>query len=236
MKEPKLTSKQVELLFDFCKEHYVPYYDLQVELVDHLASSIEDIWEQKPKHSFEEALHQTYHKFGIFGFSKIKANREKALLKKYKGLLWQYVRQYFRLPRIFVTFVLTILLFVVFNNTEKDSIIAIGYIFAVLLFEILYFTYIFPKYYKIKTIPGKKFLINNTMKNIQGSLAVMPMILIQLVDFLRKGDYPTFNAWLEFFASLSMVVFTLFIIALSFYVPDKIRNHFEEQFPQFVKS
>ena len=37
----KLTEAQIDELFSFCKRKGVKHYDLQIELVDHLASSIE---------------------------------------------------------------------------------------------------------------------------------------------------------------------------------------------------
>ena len=214
----------------------MPYYDLQVELVDHLASLIEKLWELNANLSFEDALQQTYHEFGIFGFSKIKASKEKALLKKYKGMLWFYVGQYFKLPKILITFMFAFLLFTVFHYTEKDSVVAIVYILAVFLFEIIYHFYIFPKHYKIQSVEGKKFIITNTLRNIQASIAVLPAILLQLISFLISGGYPAFNLWFEIVVSFLIVGFTLLLIALSFYVPNKIREHFEAQFPQFVKS
>jgi len=43
----KLTGKQVEELYAFTQKHYVPYYDLQTELVDHLSNGIEEQWSLK---------------------------------------------------------------------------------------------------------------------------------------------------------------------------------------------
>lgn len=231
----RLTDQQIESLFDFCRKHYVPHYDLQVELVDHLASNIESIWIIQPDMPFQQALDKTFGEFGIFGFSTIKATKEKELLKKYQRMLWHYVGDYFKLPKIIITIALTFILFTLFHFTERDSSITIIYILAIFLFEIIYHAYIFPKYYKIKSLPEKKFLITNTMRNIQGSIAVLPAVLIQLLDFLRRGGYPTFNTWIELLASIIMVAFTLYILAFSFYVPGKIREHFEEQFPQFAQ-
>ena len=52
----KLSSDQIQQLYTFTQQHYVEYYDLQTELVDHLANSIEEQWTENPKRSFEEAL------------------------------------------------------------------------------------------------------------------------------------------------------------------------------------
>jgi len=38
----KLTESQIEQLFTFTQKHYVDWYDVQTELVDHLANGIEE--------------------------------------------------------------------------------------------------------------------------------------------------------------------------------------------------
>lgn len=76
----ELTDIEINLLFEFCQKHCVPYYDLQVELVDHLASGIEKQWMETPEISFEQALNDEFGKFGVLGFSKLKKQREKALI------------------------------------------------------------------------------------------------------------------------------------------------------------
>ena len=63
----KLTSEQIERLYLFTRQHYVEWYDLQTELVDHMANAIEAQWQEHPKLSFEEALQKEFKKFGVFG-------------------------------------------------------------------------------------------------------------------------------------------------------------------------
>ena len=52
----KITKAEINQLFDFTQKHYVEFYDVQVELVDHLANAIEAQWSENPEISFEEAL------------------------------------------------------------------------------------------------------------------------------------------------------------------------------------
>lgn len=40
----KLTPEQIQELYKFTRQHYVEHYDVQTELVDHLANDIEQIW------------------------------------------------------------------------------------------------------------------------------------------------------------------------------------------------
>ncbi len=79
----KLSTEQVERLYAFTRQHYVEYYDLQTELVDHLANAIEEQWLENPKLSFDAALQIEFKKFGVFGFMEVVEKRKVALNKKY---------------------------------------------------------------------------------------------------------------------------------------------------------
>ena len=79
----KLSSEQIQQLYKFTRQHYVEYYDVQTELVDHLANDIEQIWKEQPNLSFEQARDISFKKFGVFGFMDVVEARTNALNKKY---------------------------------------------------------------------------------------------------------------------------------------------------------
>ena len=79
----KLTPAQIDQLYTFTRQHYVEYYDLQTELVDHLANAIEEQWQENPKLSFDDALNIEFKKFGVLGFTELINKRRKALRNKY---------------------------------------------------------------------------------------------------------------------------------------------------------
>jgi hypothetical protein len=97
-----LTNEQVEQLFAFCRKHSVQYYDVQVELVDHLANAIEEKMTANPALSFEEALKMVYKGFGISGFGPVVKQKEKAVNKYNRQLMWKLVKQQLGWPKIFV--------------------------------------------------------------------------------------------------------------------------------------
>ncbi len=79
----KLTENQIEELYKFTRKHYVDHYDVQTELVDHLANDIEEIWEENPNLSFEQARDKSFKKFGIFGFMDVVEAKQKQMNKRY---------------------------------------------------------------------------------------------------------------------------------------------------------
>src|SRR6185436_6113077 len=105
----KLIKEQIDRLYQFTIQHYVEYYDLQTELVDHLANAIEQQWQENPKISFEDALQTEFKKFGIFGFTDLVEKRRFALQEKYQKIALGYMNEFFKLPMIILT--LTLVMF-----------------------------------------------------------------------------------------------------------------------------
>jgi hypothetical protein len=52
----KLTDEQTRELYEFTLRKRVRYYDVQIEIVDHLACAIEDRLDREPTLPFHEAL------------------------------------------------------------------------------------------------------------------------------------------------------------------------------------
>ena len=147
MTERKLTPEQIDELFKLCEFHNVHYYDVQIELVDHIASAIEALWETNPELSFEDAVFQVGEQFGVepftpssydsilpsitglrfsreTGFKAIEIAKEKELRIKYERLQWQYIREFFKLPKIILTLAITFALYFVFKLSNNDIVIS----------------------------------------------------------------------------------------------------------------
>lgn len=98
-----ITEAQYESLYAFCRRHYVQYYDIQVELVDHLSEAIEEKMKLNPKLSFEQALDSVYAGFGIKGFADIVATRMEMVSKKARKNKWKLFFSYFNIPKVTMT-------------------------------------------------------------------------------------------------------------------------------------
>ena len=131
----KLNDEQIQTLFDFTQKKLVPYYDLQIELVDHLAANIEERMDQNKKLTFEKALQEVYKGFGIFGFSQIVREKQNQLTKKYKKLLWKEIVALFQWPQIVRMFALFALLFTL-SNTVNLLYLRIAFVLIAISFLI----------------------------------------------------------------------------------------------------
>ncbi|WP_158840027.1 hypothetical protein [Polaribacter sp. L3A8] len=104
----QLTQSHIEELYKFTRQHYVEHYDVQTELVDHLANDIESIWVAQPQLSFDDARDASFKKFGIFGFMDVVESRQKAMNKRYWKIILRFAKEWFRLPKIILTILITL--------------------------------------------------------------------------------------------------------------------------------
>lgn len=236
MTERKLTPKEIELIYDFCCDRGISEYEIQSELVDHLASAIEETWKEKPDSSFHDALFEAYHQFGPDGFKKLAKSKKRAFQRQYNLVFLKFLGSFFQLPRIILTFALCFSLFAilrVFEAREPVMFFIQGFSLALYLWYILFF---FPRRLAFKVKKKQAFLFLNYIELLRKASNLLVLFLVQAINMSFRYFEASDTTWFDF--GLSFMVVFLFIIgyALMFYMPQLTRRHFKEQFPQFVQS
>jgi len=222
-----LTKSQIQQLYTFTQKHYVEWYDVQTELVDHLANGIETQWQANPKLTFEEALQVEFKKFGICGFNDIVEEKTKALHKWYWILIWQEFKTFFTLPKIIITLFLMWsyfkLLLIVPNKTW-------------LIFPSLIVLVAFPyiKVYKFyRAIKRKKTQQKWLFERVSLQLGGMAYIF-QIP--LQIGFMPSYGAWNLWHSAIFSIVFVAFsiIIYIALYIASpKLIKTMAKQHPEY---
>ncbi len=96
----KLTKEQIADIKAFISKRGIAYLDVQMEVLDHVASQVEEKLTDNPNLSFDTALKQTHASFGIFGFSVIEDSIVNTLGKKYRNIFWSNFLMCFNLKHI----------------------------------------------------------------------------------------------------------------------------------------
>lgn len=122
----KLTAEQTEQLFRFTKRKMVHHYDLQAELVDHLANMIEEFIEGDASLTFDQALNKAYASFGLFGFAHIVQEKSNQLHRKYEKLWWKEMQKQFKWPEIIFS---SLLIVCTWMALEYLDVVSIGIFF-----------------------------------------------------------------------------------------------------------
>lgn len=198
----KLTQAQTERLYQFTKQHFVEWYDVQIELVDHLANGIEEQWESQPHLDFETALKIEFKKFGIFGFSELVEQKTNALDKHYRKQIFKHFITFLSLPKIIGTLFSIWFVNFLLLNIDNKLYVTVPFVGLVLVFP---FIFLFKKQRQIKSrfkTTGKKWLFEHTLIQLGG-----------LIHLLNIGFYfPTiFDSDREWTAT-TMLVFSVFIV------------------------
>ena len=225
----KLSDEQIERLYQFTRQHYVEYYDLQTELVDHLANAIEEQWQQNPKLSFEEALQIEFKKFGVFGFMDVVEQRQSALNKKYNKLVLNELKTFFSVPKIIGTISAVGIVFYLLRYLQ-ESLFIVQTLFFFLIISYFIVISILMRRNKIRRKQnGKKWLLKEIIYGYS-SIAGLINIPIQFAIHIDDAKYND--------GFLILVSFLLIILALTEYVmliliPSKAEDFLKETYPEY---
>jgi hypothetical protein len=202
-----LTNEQVEALFAFCRKHDVQYYDVQVELVDHLANAIEDKMAAQPAMGFEEALKQVYKSFGKAGFVPLVNEKQKAAKQYNRKLLRRLLREQLGWPKVFIGLTIFAALYIMLQWEDKTpvrvftigSIVASTIVMEAMLIHLLY--------WQKKT--GRKFMLVN-LGNV-ANLGIMPLNCYNIIS-------PFLNRSLNWLEDISVTYSLLCCAFYTFYI------------------
>jgi hypothetical protein len=205
----KLTAEQIDQLYTFTRQHYVEWYDLQTELVDHLANAIEEQWQENPKLSFNEALQNEFKKFGVFGFMDVVEGKQRFLQKKYNQIVWAIVKTFFTLPKIMGTIGATGLLFLLLKASQYNGDWVL--LFYGLLVVFAFYGMISNRLKRKKQIQNhqKRWLFEDIMNQYGGVAGAIIFPLNLFIQLFNRAEHYLDNTYLLGFASFFLVLMTI---------------------------
>ncbi|MBC5838476.1 hypothetical protein [Flavobacterium muglaense] len=229
-----LTAVQIDQLYLFTRQHYVEYYDLQTELVDHLAHAIEAQMKESPTLTFDEALNLEFQKFGIFGFMDVVENRQAVLNKKYNGLVWQLFKDFFGFPKIVFTLVLTLLIFSILKVSDYKEIVLLSLIGLLFIFS-GYSIMQSRRQQKSNREHNKKKWLFEEIINQYGNFSVIVFvpfnICLQLYTNVRDIFINDFYLWV---LSIVLVLSAVVLFILFKTIPAKMEDYLRSTYPEYL--
>ncbi len=223
----KVTSQQIERLYEFTRQHYVEYYDVQTELVDHLANAIEAHWQTHPETDFEEVLQKEFRKFGVFGFMEVVEQKMGQMSQRYNRILWQKTKEFFTFPKVMLTLFITLIVYLLLSFfQEKEVVIAV--LNGVLFVTTVFLLWKNRKIYNQKT--DKKLLFEDIilrLNNYSMFILFFFQLNIQFIKYVPSG-------WI--FPSVYSIIFALFVIFTylsAIYIPKNSEKYLSEIYPEY---
>lgn len=226
----KVTKDQIEDLKAFTIKHFVEHYDLQTELVDHMANDIEDIWRTEPNITYIQARDKAFKKFGVCGFMDVVEYRQKAMNKKYFRLLWKELKTWFGIPKIILSLILVILFYQVLSSVVGRYVFIVFYI-LVLSWCIYRSIKLKRQFRRRKEKSDKKWLLEDIIfKQFSGTSIVF---VSQLYNVINLSDVFFTNQSIALIMSLVLMLICLLAYISLELLPQKADELLNETYPEF---
>ncbi|MBO3115204.1 hypothetical protein J4050_00500 [Winogradskyella sp. DF17] len=227
----KLTKAHIDQLYTFTQKHYVEWYDVQTELVDHLANGIEAQLQDNPKLSFEEALDIEFKKFGVFGFMDVVSETEKSMGKHYRRFLFAEVKEWFKVPQFIATLSLFLFFLMIFKS-ELSEVILLGF-YVLFVLWIGYKTILLNRAFNKRRKTAKKWLLEHII--FQQASGVVFVGLLNIFNVFNLSSTPTSTVVAIFVSALFTFAVIISVISLQI-LPSKANELLKETYPTFVTN
>ncbi|PQB08535.1 hypothetical protein BST83_16450 [Polaribacter filamentus] len=228
----KLTENQIDELYKFTREHYVYFYDVQSELVDHLANDIEEIWVDKPKLSFEDARDTSFKKFGIFGFMDVIDAKQKAMNKRYWKIILRFAKEWFTVPKIVITISVFFIFFMLLQIQYSEYIfLATLLILITLEMRIVYFV---RKQHKKKEAKKEKiFLLESMIGDTKNGFTGFTFVNLFNTFNLTGSDFSSLNMYWVLIISVVLTLLCILFYVSNYIIPQKAEELLHETYPEY---
>ncbi len=210
-----LTTDEIAELYKYCERKKVLYYDIQIEIVDHMATAIEEKRKANPDLPFKQALEEVHASFGSFGLKEIVDSKTASISKQYSKIRRQLLRSYFTVPKIALTFLLVV---VCITMERVLPVSFLPYILIVMGGFILY-SFIHHEILKRKLRKQQKQKLLMTDSQYFDFSFIYLILMFQFgSDFIKQGvfgitDEKVVNIAQYYFCVFFLILYTIMILA-----------------------
>ncbi len=228
----ELTKEQIENLYKFTRQHYVYHYDVKSELVDHLANDIEEIWNENPKISFQNARDKSFKKFGVFGFMDVVEAKQKQMNKRYRKIMWRFFKEWLRLPKIIITTLLFFsYLFILKSSTLTYGVIVVTILYA--LYDVFYLAKTRKRNKNKIEKQEKVFLLESMIQDVRSGFTGVNLINIANMMFIFRDRFGNLDFHWLLLIALFLTISTISIHINAKVIPQKAEELLQETYPEY---
>ena len=207
----KLDKEQIAYIENYISNFDVKYYEIYMEILDHLILGVEDILEEDKNISIEKAvLKAKLDGFGKGGLEGLMEEKVKLAHKKNVKNNNKMIRQYFTFPKMVLTlFIFTVYYFFLslFENPVKANIMAIASVCFIGIFQFIYSW----KYRKL----NNRYILKTQVLNSTFFLSFLGVNITQLFTNLGKESIDFNHILMRLFMTL---IFTFSFISVLVYI------------------
>jgi hypothetical protein len=179
----KLTTEQIDYVENYIISKDIKYYELQIELTDHMVTSMEEFWKKDPELTFHQVKYYAEDKFGRNGFKAIEEERTQILRKEFKRVQLKMIAEYVKFPKIILGILLAFLAFKAsfYFDEPVNFVTKLFGLLAILGIPALY------SFYTNSKINGKRFLELNISHSTFTGIFVLMYWLMYLLNSFKES-------------------------------------------------
>ena len=223
----KLNDEQVNYIEKYIQWYDIKYYEIYMEILDHMILSVEAILEEDNTISFKKAVDKAkIEGFGNEGYIGIMEEKVKLANKKFSRDNFKMIKAYFSFPKIVFTCFVAIAYFIflsLFENPSKANYIAIVIVGFTGLTQMLY-SWKYRKFNKLYVLKAQ--VLNNTY-----ILSFFGVNITQIYANLGKDSIDFNHILMRLFMTF---VFTFSVLAVLVYIEIRKKTIVELQQQIFV--
>ncbi|WP_298485311.1 hypothetical protein [uncultured Maribacter sp.] len=228
----QLNQAQIQQLYAFTSKHFVEHYDLQTELVDHIANGIEQQLSENSDITFKQALNNEFRKFGVHGFEDVIVKRKRAMSLKYWKIIFGFFKDYFSFPKIIATLSAILFLGLVFWNIpleiKENFFSGIGALIIVL------WLFFMIRNKKQKKETKKRWMLKDQIDNIGNSFNLIHLIFFPIINSNLLGSV---LRWQVFYIDVLLAFIIVTVVLISFIIlktiPQKAEELLTKTYPEY---
>lgn len=213
----KLTAKQISYIENYIKSFDIKYYEVYMEILDHMILSVEAILEENNEISFEDAvLKAKVEGFGKKGFKGMMNEKLQLAQKQARKENNKMIKEYFTFPKIMMTIAVFVgyFLFLIFFDEPRKVHAIIST--ALMIFGFSQYLY-FKKFQKIKNF----YILKTHMLNF-ASMLLFPIYQLSNTILIFGKESIDFDHILT--RLFMTIVFTFLWISLFVYIEIRKRT------------
>jgi hypothetical protein len=231
----KLTEIHIQELYTFTRKHFVYHYDVQTELVDHLANDIEEIWVTQQHLSFQEARDKSFKKFGIFGFMDVIEAKQKQMNKRYWKIILRFAKEWFSIPKIVVT-VSIFFTFFMLLQIQYSEYILLATVLILIILE-MRIVYKVRKLHKEKVVKKDKiFLLESMIGDTKNGNTGFTFVNLFNIIHLTNFNFSALHVYWVLVISIVLTLLCILFYVSNYVIPQKAEELLIETYPEYKLS
>ncbi|WP_113639138.1 hypothetical protein [Nubsella zeaxanthinifaciens] len=206
----QLDKTQIDYIKNYILKKGIRYVDVQMEILDHVASAVEEKMGLNESLTLDQALKEVHQSFGIFGFSSLEDAIVNGMNKKYNSIFWANFKSFFDFKYLTLLLLTGILFYKVINFVgNSDVVLAITLILILALTGFVIISNLLNRTYN-------KFLAFRVSASYFGFIGSFFLIFKMILKDMPNIEYLGIN--------INVFLITILMLALAIYVISGVKT------------